>query len=156
MGVEEVEGKEGEREEKRRGWTNLLTLELIEQNESCTETKRDRKAKGREENLMRGQEWGGGGGGGRVRRGETDTRGGRGGIMIMCTCVFGATKRRRRRRRHCALKGQMKLVPSGRSDCSFYRVTRHRSRRLPGESAEGLLTRSNFQYHQRRCSRCHY
>lgn len=45
-----------EREEKRRGWTNLLTLELIEQNESCTETKRDRKAKGREENLMG---WGG-------------------------------------------------------------------------------------------------
>lgn len=86
VGEEEVEGKEGEREEKRRGWTNLLTLELIEQNESCTETKRDRKAKGREENLMRGQEWGGGGGGGRVRRGETDTRGGRRGI-IMCTCV---------------------------------------------------------------------
>lgn len=51
--------EEGEREEKRRGWTNLLTLELIEQNESCTETKRDRKAKGREGNLMKGEEEGG-------------------------------------------------------------------------------------------------
>lgn len=68
-----------EREEKRRGWTNLLTLELIEQNESCTETKRDRKAKGREENLMGwGGEEGGTGERGRVCRGETDTRGGGG------------------------------------------------------------------------------
>lgn len=39
--------EEGEKRE-RRGWTNLLTLELIEQNESCTEMKRDCKAKGKE------------------------------------------------------------------------------------------------------------
>lgn len=57
-------------------------MELIEQNESCTETKRDRKAKGREENLMRGEEEGGASTG-RVCRGETDTR-----------------RRRMRRRRH--------------------------------------------------------
>lgn len=49
-------------------------MELIEQNESCTETKRDRKAKGREENLMRGEEEKGVGERGRVCRGETDTR----------------------------------------------------------------------------------
>lgn len=59
--------EEGEKRE-RRGWTNLLTLELIEQNESCTEMKRDCKAKGKE-SLTRRKERGDER---RVRRGETD------------------------------------------------------------------------------------
>lgn len=59
--------EEGEKRE-RRGWTNLLTLELIEQNESCTEMKRDCKAKGKE-SLTRTEERGDER---RVRRGETD------------------------------------------------------------------------------------
>lgn len=37
----------GGAQRERIGWTNLLTLELIEQNESCTEMKRDCKAKGK-------------------------------------------------------------------------------------------------------------
>lgn len=40
------DGRRG-RERERRGWTNLLTLELIEQNESCTAMKRDCKAEGK-------------------------------------------------------------------------------------------------------------
>lgn len=52
------EGEKRERERRgRRGWTNLLTLELIEQNESCTEMKRDCKAKGKE-SLTRTEERG--------------------------------------------------------------------------------------------------
>ena len=43
------------------------------------------------------------------------------------------------------IKGQMKLVPSGHSDCSFYSVTCHRgSRCLLGVSHAGLLTHSTF------------
>lgn len=49
--------EEGEKRERGRGWTNLLTLELIEQNESCTEMKRDCKAKGKE-SLTRTEERG--------------------------------------------------------------------------------------------------
>lgn len=62
------EGKRRERE--RRRWTNLLTLELIEQNESCTEMKRDCKAKGKRTEERRDEterER-------RVRRGESDQR----------------------------------------------------------------------------------
>ncbi len=44
--LKEEEKERGERASERGGWTNLLTLELIEQNESCTEMKRDCKAKG--------------------------------------------------------------------------------------------------------------
>lgn len=43
------------------------------------------------------------------------------------------------------IKGQMKLVPSGHSDCSFYSVTCHRgSRCLLEVSPAGLLTHSTF------------
>lgn len=72
---EEGERRErrGEREGERRGWTNLLTLELIEQNESCTEMKRDCKAKGKE-SLTRTEERGDETERERrVRRGETET-----------------------------------------------------------------------------------
>lgn len=47
-----------------QGWTNLLTLELIEQNESCAEMKRDCKAKGKRGPVSDG----------RLPRGETVRR----------------------------------------------------------------------------------
>lgn len=73
--------KSREREsEQERGWTNLLTLELIEQNESC-----------RDETWLQSK---------RYRR--------------LCE--------RQKKREMAGLKGQMKLVPSGHSDWSFYRV----------------------------------
>lgn len=68
--------EEGERKERERGrgWTNLLTLELIEQNESCTEMKRDCKGK---ESLTRSEQRGDETErAGRVGRGETGWEGG--------------------------------------------------------------------------------
>lgn len=58
----------GEGWEGREGGTNLLTLELIEQNESCTEMKRDRKGK---KSLRRNDQEGG-------REGEVRQMGGGG------------------------------------------------------------------------------
>ncbi len=65
-------------------------------------------------------------------------------------------RERQRKREKAGLKGQMKLVPSGLSDWSFYRVATA-GEPLPwgGVNSEVANTESS-QYLRQNCSRCRY
>lgn len=77
--------------------------------------------------------------GGNHRHVETDTE------VQICARVWIGAVMGEREEGDRNIKGQMKLVPSGHSDCSFYSVTCHwGSRCLLGVPQAGLLTQSTF------------